>query len=98
MHPLKAIIAQANGETPSGALNDRSNGNSRLKPSTMNNRVRILFLPLLCGLLLSSRPIHGQTLVTVHNFTNTPDGANPRGGLILSGGFLYGTTQQGGTP
>jgi uncharacterized repeat protein (TIGR03803 family) len=63
----------------------------------MNARLKILCLTLLGGLLLSSQPIQGQTLLTLHHFTNTPDGANPRGGLILSGGFLYGTTQQGGT-
>jgi uncharacterized repeat protein (TIGR03803 family) len=38
----------------------------------------------------------GQTLGVLHDFTNTPDGANPRVGMISSNGFFYGTTQQGG--
>jgi uncharacterized repeat protein (TIGR03803 family) len=32
----------------------------------------------------------------LHNFTNLPDGANPFGGLVLSGKTLYGTTAYGG--
>jgi uncharacterized repeat protein (TIGR03803 family) len=40
----------------------------------------------------------GGTLTTIYNFTNTPDGAYPRGGLVLgsSGVFFWGTTSQGG--
>jgi uncharacterized repeat protein (TIGR03803 family) len=37
-----------------------------------------------------------QTLSILHNFTNTPDGANPRGGLVLSSGVFYGMSEEGG--
>ncbi len=39
---------------------------------------------------------NGGNFVVLHSFTNT-DGANPVGGLILSGTNLYGTTSAGGT-
>lgn len=38
-----------------------------------------------------------QIITLLHNFTNSPDGANPIAGLLLSGGTLYGTTEQGGS-
>jgi uncharacterized repeat protein (TIGR03803 family) len=38
----------------------------------------------------------GSGFMTLHNFTNAPDGANPRGGLVLAGNTLYGTTFSGG--
>jgi len=34
---------------------------------------------------------------TLHSFTNGGDGANPQAGLILSGGILYGTAENGGS-
>jgi uncharacterized repeat protein (TIGR03803 family) len=37
-----------------------------------------------------------STLTTLHNFTNSPDGATPKGGLTFSGNTMYGTAQQGG--
>jgi uncharacterized repeat protein (TIGR03803 family) len=41
----------------------------------------------------------GGTLTVLHSFSNTPDGAYPKGGVILgnSGKFFYGTTSQGGS-
>jgi uncharacterized repeat protein (TIGR03803 family) len=33
----------------------------------------------------------------LRSFTNTPDGATPRAGLVLNGATLYGTTEYGGT-
>jgi uncharacterized repeat protein (TIGR03803 family) len=41
----------------------------------------------------------GGTLTILHSFSNTPDGAYPKGGVILgnSGKFFYGTTSQGGS-
>lgn len=33
----------------------------------------------------------------LHYCTNTPDGANPRGGFVSSGSFYYGTTVGGGS-
>lgn len=38
----------------------------------------------------------GTGFTKIHTFTNTADGALPGGGLIFSGGKLYGTTKQGG--
>jgi uncharacterized repeat protein (TIGR03803 family) len=41
----------------------------------------------------------GGTLTVLHSFSNTPDGAYPKGGVVLgnSGKFFYGTTSQGGS-
>jgi uncharacterized repeat protein (TIGR03803 family) len=39
----------------------------------------------------------GTGFTTLYSFTNSSDGANPAGGLILSGKTLYGTTLQGGS-
>jgi uncharacterized repeat protein (TIGR03803 family) len=40
---------------------------------------------------------NGTGFANLYNFTNGIDGANPRGGLILSGNTLYGTTYYGGS-
>src|SRR5438876_621900 len=69
----------------------------------------LLLLPALIaglGLMLAGRAT-AQTCTTLHNFTASPtnssgihtnsDGANPFGGLILSGNTLFGTAQNGGT-
>jgi uncharacterized repeat protein (TIGR03803 family) len=49
------------------------------------------------GLILTGR-VTAQTYTNVHLFMGYPgDGANPQGGLILSGNTLYGTTSGGGT-
>src|SRR5262245_35964235 len=34
---------------------------------------------------------------TIFNFTGTADGSNPRGGLVFTGGNLFGTAVRGGT-
>jgi uncharacterized repeat protein (TIGR03803 family) len=39
----------------------------------------------------------GQGSATLHNFTNTPDGAGPQAGLVLGDNTLYGTTYNGGS-
>ncbi len=39
----------------------------------------------------------GMGFITLHTFTGGPDGANPFGNLVLSGGTLYGTTPYGGS-
>ena len=66
----------------------------------MNIHTKTLFLlPTLIaalGLTLTVR-VTAQTFTTLHSFTNSPDGANPYAGLILSGNTLYGTTQFGGS-
>jgi uncharacterized repeat protein (TIGR03803 family) len=38
----------------------------------------------------------GSGYQILHSFTNSPDGAQPQGELVLSGGTLYGTTTYGG--
>jgi uncharacterized repeat protein (TIGR03803 family) len=40
---------------------------------------------------------NGTGFTTLYNFTDGSDGADPVGGLILSGNILYGTTAGGGT-
>ncbi|MGA2029223.1 MAG: choice-of-anchor tandem repeat GloVer-containing protein, partial [Verrucomicrobiota bacterium] len=39
----------------------------------------------------------GTGFTNLHTFTNSPDGANPHSGLILSGNTLYGTIGYGGS-
>jgi len=39
----------------------------------------------------------GTGYTVLHNFTSTPDGANPQAGLLLRGNMLYGTTYYGGS-
>ena len=39
---------------------------------------------------------NGTGLTVLRSFTNSPDGSGPNGGITLSGGTLYGTTQFGG--
>ncbi len=46
---------------------------------------------------LSAISAAAQTFTVLHAFTNSPDGANPRAGLILSGNTFYGTTVEGGS-
>ena len=40
----------------------------------------------------------GTAFANLHNFSGTPDGAEPHGSLISDGSFLYGMTYSGGTP
>jgi len=55
---------------------------------------RILSI-LVFGML--TLPTAAQTFRIVHTFTNSPDGANPAGSLLIAGDTLYGTTFGGGT-
>src|SRR5882672_983457 len=65
---------------------------------------RPCFLPALIiglGLVLIGQ-LEAQIFTTLHSFTafnnsTNNDGANPHGGLILSGNTLYGTASQGGS-
>lgn len=55
--------------------------------------------PLVAAIILTLAPIvlRAQTFTLLHSFSGT-DGKNPYAGLIQStGGFLFGTTNQGGT-
>jgi len=47
------------------------------------------------GTVYSIAP-NGTGFTTLANFTVAPDGANPRGNVLVSGGTLYGMTNQGG--
>ena len=40
---------------------------------------------------------NGANFVILHSFTNSPDGKNPVGTLVLNGATLYGVTTAGGT-
>lgn len=64
-------------------------------PSVLPCQCLKMFLRL-TSLSLSVMSASAQTFTTLHSFTNSPDGANPEGGLIESGNTLYGTTVQGG--
>jgi uncharacterized repeat protein (TIGR03803 family) len=55
----------------------------------------LMFMLAVFGLTITSR-LNAQTFTTLHNFTNSPDGATPYAGLILSGNTLYGTAGDGG--
>ncbi|HUZ08056.1 MAG TPA: choice-of-anchor tandem repeat GloVer-containing protein, partial [Candidatus Paceibacterota bacterium] len=46
--------------------------------------------------LFPTHPATAQTFTTLHAFTNSPDGATPYAGLVLSGNTLYGTAPYGG--
>lgn len=62
---------------------------------TMKSKSIRMALGILLGLGISL-PAFPQTFFIQHNFTNTPDGANP-GRLTSAGGLLYGNTAYGGT-
>jgi len=52
---------------------------------------------LIAGLgLISAGGVTAQTFTNLHNFAGVGDGANPGGGLIMSGNTLYGTANAGG--
>lgn len=53
-------------------------------------------LAVLSALLMAARPAQAQTENALWNFTGTPDGANPYGGVTLNNGNFYGTTFGGG--
>jgi uncharacterized repeat protein (TIGR03803 family) len=44
-----------------------------------------------------SLPTNGTNFTVLHSFSNNPDGAYPQGGAIVAGGWIYGTTEIGGT-
>jgi uncharacterized repeat protein (TIGR03803 family) len=74
------------------------------KPEQTNRPVNthlkhLLLLPvLMAGLgLFPARRVAAQNLTNLHNFTGVTDGANPYGGLTLSGNTLYGTASGGGS-
>jgi uncharacterized repeat protein (TIGR03803 family) len=48
------------------------------------------------GLVLTN-PATAQTFMTLHSFTNSPDGSYPQCNLVLSGNTLYGTATAGGS-
>src|SRR5437016_1453531 len=72
----------------------------------IDSKTRFLLSTLIAGLgLIPTGRLTAQTFTTLHGFTATSasypytnnDGANPYGGLILSGSTLYGTAGAGGS-
>jgi uncharacterized repeat protein (TIGR03803 family) len=59
----------------------------------LKNIWRAVGTSLLLGL---TPPLSAQVFTLQHNFTNTPDGANP-GPLVGVNGLFFGTTEDGGT-
>jgi uncharacterized repeat protein (TIGR03803 family) len=47
--------------------------------------------------ILLTATVSAQTFKVLHVFTNSPDGAQPSGGLLLTSNILFGTTARGGT-
>src|ERR1051325_4844758 len=79
----------------------------KTQADTRNNNLFLLpALMAALGLILAGR-VTAQTFTTLHSFTlggyvssgkyTNSDGAKPQAGLIISGGTLYGTAQQGGS-
>src|ERR1017187_8892206 len=67
---------------------------------SMKTSLKNLFLlPTLIAAvgLIPAPHVMAQTFTMLHSFTNGTDGANPSGGLILSGNTLYGTAGGGGS-
>jgi len=60
--------------------------------------MKMKFFVLASALLaMETAPLPAQTFTVLHAFTNSPEGATPRAGLLLSCGTLYGTTAEGGS-
>lgn len=66
------------------------------KPSATFIRGAITVAVIAALATFAASPAHAQTQAVLYNFTGTPDGANPYGGLTLHGGNLFGTTYSGG--
>src|SRR5450756_1636931 len=76
----------------------------KIKTSMKTSIINLFLLPaLIAGLgLIPAGRATAQTFTTLHSFTllnnsTNSDGANPLGGLILSGNTLYGTAYGGGS-
>jgi len=65
----------------------------------MNSIFRYMFgIALVILVLTAVAPMaQAQTETLLHQFTGSPDGANPYAGPVLKGTTLYGTTMEGGT-
>ena len=62
----------------------------------MTHRLQLTLLIALAILL--PRPTAAQSYETIYSFKGSPDGAQPKGGLVIGAdGVLYGTTLAGGT-
>src|SRR5438876_180945 len=72
-----------------------------MKSTARMNYLPALSVALLTLLIAATLAPHAEAAVqeqTLHNFSGTPDGANPSGELIMdSAGNLYGTTVNGGS-
>jgi uncharacterized repeat protein (TIGR03803 family) len=64
----------------------------------MTNAMRMkLFCLATFEMAMTAAHLTAQVFTTLHSFTGGSDGANPYGGLILSGNTLYGTAYAGGS-
>jgi len=50
-----------------------------------------------CFVAMTAAPLAGQTFTPLHIFTGGSDGGGPKGGVVLSGQTIFGTTQGGGS-
>ena len=78
---------------------DNDQAFSRENQSGHNVQQSPFLLPILIASLSSvlAGQLQAQTFTTLHSFNLYTNGANPQGGLVLSGNALYGTTVNGGT-
>jgi uncharacterized repeat protein (TIGR03803 family) len=77
-----------------------------MKPSDLWGSMfsKTSWIALACFGLVAPLKTNGMNFTNFHNFTTEQgihdtnmDGAHPYGGLVLSGGTLYGTAEEGGT-
>jgi uncharacterized repeat protein (TIGR03803 family) len=58
-------------------------------------KIKLHHLLIALALLAGVNQAAAQTFTNLHSFFNSSDGANPYGGLVLSGNRLYGTANDG---
>ena len=81
------------GQTPSSGLVRDAVGN--LYGTTSGGGTSGNCYPTGCGTVYRINAGGGETIL--YSFTDTPDGKEPAGNLLLAGGLLYGATQFGGS-
>lgn len=89
---LYSFLAGSDGETPVGGVTLGGGGNlfgTTLAGGSKSQGTVFRLKPPVAG--------GAWTKTILHNFTNSPDGSGPFGTMLLLGGTLYGTTENGGT-
>jgi len=69
--------------------------NRKLKDSGIT-LIALMILAIAALFVVTVIPARAQTETLIYQFKATPDGANPKAGLVLKGKTLYGTTWEGG--